>query len=153
MSDDETGSTGGRPDDVGPLADEAARLAGAFAAWAARNTAGVGQHAHDLAGTISHGVRDAWHEADAHLATGSEQCTVCPVCRTVAAVREVSPEVRTHLVQAAGSLIAAASGLLATFTDGAAAGATAAGATDTGAATGPGVETIDLDPEDTPGDA
>lgn len=99
--------------DVGPLADEAVRLLGALSSWAARNTVGVGQHAQDLAGAVLGSVRDAVAEADEHLATGAEECTVCPVCRTVSAVRDVSPEVTAHLVQAATSLVAAASGLLA----------------------------------------
>lgn len=52
-----------------------------------------------------------WRE---HLATGSPECTVCPVCRTVHAVRQVSPEVREHLGAALGSLARAAAALLDT---------------------------------------
>lgn len=104
--------------DVGPWADEAVRLAGAFSAWASRNTAGLGLHAQEVAGAFVHGLRESLTEADHHLATGAQECTVCPVCRAVAAVREVSPEVKAHLGQAATSLLAAASGLLASFADG-----------------------------------
>ena len=63
------------------------------------------------------------HDINEHLATGSAECTYCPVCRTVHAVRQTSPEVRAHLAQAASSLMHAAAGMLATD---AAAGAPAA---------------------------
>ena len=42
------------------------------------------------------------------------ECTFCPVCRVISAVRETSPEVRHHLTTAATSLMHAAAGLLAT---------------------------------------
>ena len=49
-----------------------------------------------------------------HLATGSPECAWCPVCRTVAAIRQTSPEVRAHLASAASSLMLAVSGMMAT---------------------------------------
>jgi hypothetical protein len=49
-----------------------------------------------------------------HLATGSAECTYCPICRTVHAVRETSPEIRAHLVTAASSFLQAAAAMLAT---------------------------------------
>jgi hypothetical protein len=70
-----------------------------------------------------------------HLATGSASCTWCPVCRTVTAIRQTSPEVRAHLAGAASSLMLAVSGMMAT----------------TPPARDSGVERIDLDddrPED-----
>ena len=51
---------------------------------------------------------------DEHIATGSADCRYCPVCQVIHVVRETSPEVRTHLAMAAGSLMNAAAGLLAT---------------------------------------
>lgn len=54
-------------------------------------------------------------ESEEHFATGAPECTVCPVCRAVHAVREVSPEVKEHLRSAGVSLLHAASGLLAAF--------------------------------------
>ncbi|WP_300676378.1 DUF5304 family protein [Nocardioides sp.] len=77
-------------DPVGSAAEEALRLVGALAGWASEQV-----------GT-----------ANEHLATGSAECTVCPICRTVHAVREVSPEVRDHLVAAGASLIQALTGLI-----------------------------------------
>ncbi len=87
--DPSTGSKSG-PDDVGSLADEAAKLLAALSGHAAR----------------------AARDVDAHLDTGAGECTYCPVCRTVHALRRTSPEVRgaardrRHLA-AAGSIRAA----------------------------------------------
>ncbi|HEU4812505.1 MAG TPA: hypothetical protein VFT00_10240 [Nocardioides sp.] len=103
-------------DDVGSVSDEAMKLLGALSGWAR-------EHGSDL----GHGLNE-------HLATGSSECTWCPVCRTVHAVRQTSPEVRAHLVSAAGSLLQAASGLLAT-------------AVPPEGRPGGGVEHIDLDDE------
>jgi hypothetical protein len=75
-------------DEVGTVAEEAAKLIGALSGWA-------------------RGVED-------HLATGAAECTYCPVCRTVHALRQTTPEVRTQLATAATALLQAASGLLAT---------------------------------------
>ena len=47
-----------------------------------------------------------------HLATDAVECTYCPVCRAVHAVRSTSPEVREHLANAASSLLLAVNGLL-----------------------------------------
>jgi hypothetical protein len=49
-----------------------------------------------------------------HLATASAECAVCPVCRTLHAVRRLSPEVKDHLAAAASSLAQAATALMAT---------------------------------------
>jgi hypothetical protein len=101
MSDD-----GGTPP-VGSLAEEAAKL---FAAL---------QGAAGESGGSAHGD----HQADGadgaagflgeHLATGSRECTVCPVCQAIAFARQVSPEVRQHLSQAASSVAQAVTALLA----------------------------------------
>ena len=42
-----------------------------------------------------------------HLATGSAECQVCPVCQGIAALRQVRPETVEHLLDAAASLVAA----------------------------------------------
>jgi hypothetical protein len=78
--------------EVGSVADEAAKLLGALSDWA----------------------KDAAHDVDRHLATGAQECTYCPICRTVHAVRDLSPEVRTQLATAATSFLQAAAGVLAT---------------------------------------
>ena len=46
-------------------------------------------------------------DISSHIATGSAECTYCPICRTVHAVRQTSPEVRAHLAAAASSLLQA----------------------------------------------
>lgn len=102
--------------EVGSLSEEAAKLLGALSGWAS---------------DVAHGV-------EGHFATGAPECTVCPVCRTVHAVRELSPEVKTQLAGAATSLLGAAATLLA------------AAVPDQGAREGSGVEHIDLDDDPSP---
>jgi hypothetical protein len=91
------------PEPVGSVAEEAAKLFGALSGWAREHGEGVGAMADSLTGEL--------HD---HLATGSPECAWCPVCRTVAAVRQTSPEVRAHLASAASSLMMAVSGMMAT---------------------------------------
>jgi hypothetical protein len=75
---------------VGSVGEEAAKLFGALADWA-------GDHA---------------REVNEHLATGDAECLYCPICRTVHAVRQASPEVRAQLAGAASTFLQAAAGLL-----------------------------------------
>jgi hypothetical protein len=70
---------------TGTVSEEAAKLFEAVGAWA-RNAAG---------------------SMDEHLATGSAECTICPLCQLISAVRGTRPEVVEHLADAAGSLVAA----------------------------------------------
>jgi hypothetical protein len=64
-----------------------------------------------------------------HVATGSGECCVCPVCKGIAAVREPSPEFAERLATAAGDLAAGVASVLRAFSapDRAPAGATAPG--------------------------
>jgi len=118
--------------DVGSVGEEAAKLLGALSDWARDHGSEAGQGLGGLASQAAASLQDM----NDHLATGSAECTYCPVCRTVHAVRQTSPEVRAHLAQAASSLMHAAAGFLATMPQ-----------PDSGRA--PGVERIDLDdPED-----
>jgi hypothetical protein len=78
----------GPDEEVGSVADEAAKLFGALSDWA--------------------------RDANDHIATGGAECTYCPICRTVHVIRQASPEVRSHLAVAAASLMQAAAGILAT---------------------------------------
>ena len=73
------------PPPVGSAAEEAARLFAAAEEWM-RTRAGV-----HLDG----------------LATGSAECTVCPVCQGISALRQVRPETVEHLLDAAASFVAA----------------------------------------------
>jgi hypothetical protein len=88
---------------VGSVAEEAAKLFGAVAGWALEHGDGFS--------TLSDHLGDDLNE---HLATGGPSCTWCPVCRTVTAIRQTSPEVRAHLAGAASSLMLAVSGMIAT---------------------------------------
>jgi hypothetical protein len=118
------------------VSEEAGKLFGALSDWAREQAPGAGA-GEGLAGLADHVARAA-HGIDEHLATGSRECTWCPVCRALHAVRETSPEVRTHLASAASSLLQAAAGVLAT----------AVPPQQSTGGRGPGVERIDLDPDD-----
>lgn len=74
-------------DSVGSAAEEAVKLLAAAEQWA-RTHAG--------------GLLD-----DEHLATGSPECQVCPVCQAVGALRHVRPETVAHLFEAGAALAAA----------------------------------------------
>ena len=73
--------------DVGSAGEEAARLFAAVEEWAR---------------TRAHALLD-----EEHLATGSPECQVCPVCQAVGALRHVRPEAVEHLLDAAASFVAA----------------------------------------------
>ena len=96
--------------EVGALAEEAVKLFVALSGWAREHSGVAGEEASGLASDAASAV----HGVDEHLATGSAECAVCPVCRTVHAVRLLSPEVKAHLTTAAASLAQAAAALLAT---------------------------------------
>ena len=99
------------PDEsVGSVAEEAAKLLQALQDWAKES----GSEYAGAAASAAEGAASAVHRIDEHIATGSAECTYCPVCRVISAVRETSPEVRQHLTTAATSLLHAAAGLLAT---------------------------------------
>lgn len=77
---------------LGSAADEAARLADVLGGWFASATR----------------VAAADHNGhDGHVGHDPVTCTACPVCRGIAAVRSINPEVVEHLSAAAGSLLAA----------------------------------------------
>jgi len=120
--------------EVGSVGEEAAKLFGALADIARQQGADVGGGIGGLADQAA----SLAQEVNAHIATGSAECRYCPVCRVVHAVRETSPEVRTHLLTAATSLLQAAAGVLETVPP-----------PDQGAPQrGPAVERIDLDDAD-----
>ncbi len=95
--------------DVGSLGDEAAKLLGALSGWAREH---AGEASDGLAGFAAHAAASA-HDLNEHLATGSAECTVCPVCRTIHAVRHLSPEVTAHLTTAVTALAQAAAAIMA----------------------------------------
>jgi hypothetical protein len=118
------------PASVGSVGEEAAKLLGAISDWARDQGSDVSQGLGGLAGHAAASV----HELNEHIATGSPECTYCPICRTVHVLRDTSPEVRAHLVTAASSFLQAAAALLATQVP-----------KDGSSGRAPGVERIDLD--------
>ena len=85
---DGTGPEG--PEEVGSVADEAAKLFGALSDWARDHGSDLGQGLSGLAAQAATSAR----EVNDHVATGGAECTYCPICRTVHLVRQTSPEVR-----------------------------------------------------------
>ena len=100
-----------RPE-VGSAAEEAVRLFAVVEEWARTRAAGL-------------------LDAD-HLATGSAECRVCPLCQAIGAARNVRPEAVEHLLDAAASFVAALRAAVAVPADGEA------------ARRAPGVERIDI---------
>lgn len=103
-------SDAGDAHEVGSLGDEAAKLLGALSGWAREH---AGEASEGLSGLAAQAAASA-HDLSEHLDTGAAECTVCPVCRTVHAVRQLSPEVKAHLGSAMASLAHAAAAMMAT---------------------------------------
>ncbi len=95
---------------VGSVAEEAMKLFGALSDWAKEHGDGAGHGFADLASGAAHAAQ----QVNEHIATGSAECQYCPVCRTVHTIRELSPEVKTHLAVAGSNLLQAAAALLST---------------------------------------
>jgi hypothetical protein len=121
-------------EEVGSVADEAAKLLGALSGWAREHGPDLGHGVSDMAG----GAASAMRDVNEHIATGSAECVYCPVCRTIHYARSLNPEVRQHLATAAASLMQAAAGVLA---------AAAADDSRASAARGDDIEKIDVDDE------
>jgi hypothetical protein len=82
--------------DVGSAAEEAVKLFAAVEDWARRK---------------------AGHVLDEqHIATGSAECQVCPVCQGIGVLRHVRPEAIEHMLDAAASFVAALKTAVATPT-------------------------------------
>lgn len=115
-SDTDAGSAPDGPDAVGSVGDEAAKLMDALSGWARDQAGDTGRDLGGLGGlgALAGHAAEALSEVNEHLATGSADCTYCPVCRVVHVVRETSPEVKAHLATAASSLLQAGMQLLAT---------------------------------------
>ena len=102
---------GPQEESIGSVGEEAAKLMGVLSEWARDQREAGAQTAGDALSGMAHAAHDV-HE---HIATDSPECRYCPLCRVISLVRGTSPEVREHLTIAAGSLLQAASGLLATY--------------------------------------
>ncbi|GAA0985885.1 hypothetical protein ENKNEFLB_01526 [Nocardioides aquaticus] len=117
-------------EEVGSVGEEAAKLFDAFSEMfttgrteqapgpqqgpqqGPQEGAGRGRWSGDGLAALAADAMGALRDADLHVATGGEDCRICPVCRAIHAVRETTPEVRSHLVTAARSLLAAGTALV-----------------------------------------
>lgn len=83
-------------DPFGAAAEEAARLVDALGQWLAARSA-----------TRPGGPVDLDY-LTTHLATGSAECTLCPLCRLISLGRQASPELGHRLEEAIEALLALA---------------------------------------------
>lgn len=104
------GGTGSDGPAVGGLGEEAVKLLHALQEWARDSGSDYADAAASAVASAAAGVQ----HLDEHVATGGADCTYCPLCRVISAVRGTSPEVRDHLRSAGTSLLQAAAGMLAT---------------------------------------
>ena len=81
-------------DAFGSAAEEAARLGDALGQWLAARSASRPNGWMDL------------HEVGAHIATGSTECALCPLCRLISLARQPSPELAQHLDEAIQAMVA-----------------------------------------------
>jgi hypothetical protein len=103
-------SDGAEREPVGSVAEEAAKLLHAVQDWAEQSG---GDYA-DATASVAAGAARRLHDVDEHLATGGQDCTYCPVCQVIGAVRGTSPEVKQHLAAAATSLMQAVAAVMTT---------------------------------------
>ncbi len=108
-------------DAFGTAAEEAARLVDALGQWLAARAA-----------ARPSGPIDPEY-LNSHIATGSAECTVCPLCQLIALIRTSSPEIAHRLDEAMEALLALARTALDGFER-----------TRAGKPTGSGFETIDI---------
>jgi len=85
MSERAAGTGSAATDPLGSASHEAARLLDALGQWLGARTA----------------ESTGWSE---HIATGSAECRVCPLCRLIALARDTSPELAGHLDDALRSV-------------------------------------------------
>ena len=88
---EQSGSTPGR-DQLGSIAEEAARLMSALLDWAKDSNLA---HAGHAISTLP-------------IATGSDECAICPICQLLHVIKGQKPEVYDHLQSAGLSLMLAA---------------------------------------------
>lgn len=75
-------------------------------------TGSVGEEAARLFEAVQDWVRRTTDDPSPRIATGSAECTVCPVCQALALLRSARPETFAHLAEAMTALVAAGRDLL-----------------------------------------
>ncbi len=107
MSEPETGSA----------REEAERLVAAALAAASVAARGLVRSANPLSGVADAAERLLAGGGPGHVATGSPECCVCPLCRAIAAVRDPSPQVALKLATGAADLASNVTDVLRTVGD------------------------------------
>ncbi len=97
---------------TGSVGEEALKLLQAVQGWAKDS----GHEYGEAAGAAAASASGLLHDLNEHISTGGQDCTYCPVCRVIAAMRSTTPEVKAHLGVAASSLLQAAAGVMETKT-------------------------------------
>lgn len=91
----------------GPLGEEAAKLVEAVQEWLRGAAGGSVAGAAGAATGAAEKVASAASYVSSHIANGSAECQLCPVCQLLAALRGSRPEVFEHLQAASGSFLQA----------------------------------------------
>ncbi|GIH18699.1 hypothetical protein [Rugosimonospora africana] len=102
---------------TGSAREEAERLVAAALAAASVAARGIARNASPLAGVAGTAERLLAGNTGGHVATGSAECCVCPLCRAIAAVRDPSPELALKLASGASDLASGLSGVLRSVSD------------------------------------
>ncbi len=101
----------------GSAREEAERLVAAALAAASVAARGIARNASPLAGIAGTAERLLAGSAGGHVATGSAECCVCPLCRAITAVRDPSPELALKLASGASDLASGLTGMLRSVSD------------------------------------
>jgi hypothetical protein len=103
-------------DDVREEAERLVAAALAAASYALRG-AGKGSPLVELAERFLGGgpAADAEEAGWGHFATGTAECCICPVCRTISALRDPNPELAARLAMGASDLAAGVTTILRAF--------------------------------------
>ena len=114
-NDTGNGPSAGSP--TGSARDEAQRLVAAALAAASVAARGITRNISPLSGVADTAQRLLAGGTDGHVATGSPECCVCPLCRAIAAVRDPSPETAVKLAIGASDLASGLTGVLRSMGD------------------------------------
>jgi hypothetical protein len=96
--------------------DEAERLVAAALATASVALRGLRDGGFPMSG-LADAAERVLSGGSGHVATGTAECCVCPVCRAIAALRDPSPEFALRLATGASDLAAGLSGVMRAFGD------------------------------------
>src|SRR5690242_13112544 len=104
MAEPERGPEPNREPEVGSAREEAERLVAAAFGAASVAARGLVRAANPLSGVADAAERLLAGGGPGHVATGSPECCVCPLCRGIAAVRDPDPRLALKLASSAADL-------------------------------------------------